>query len=316
MCGIVGIVAREFVNQSLYDALIVLQHRGQDAAGITTCQDGRFFMRKSNGLVADVFRNKHMQRLAGNMGIGHVRYPTAGTSSSAEAQPLYVNSPYGIVMAHNGNLTNTPELIRQIYEMDRRHINTRSDSEALLNVFAHEMAQEACIRPTPEQIFAAIARTHKRVRGAYAAVAMLSGYGLVAFRDPFAIRPLIYGVRESQAGKEYMVASESVALQTQGYEVVRDLDPGEAIIITTQGEIHTRQCAENPRRVPCIFEYVYFARPDSTIDGINVYKARLRMGKSWPNAFCANGRITTLTWSFRSRTPAVRPPSNWPTGWG
>ena len=280
MCGIVGIVSKETVAQALYDALIVLQHRGQNAAGIATCRDGRFFLRKSNGLVADVFRSKHMHRLLGNMGIAHVRYPTAGTSRSAEAQPLYVNSPYGIVMAHNGNLTNADELIRQSYESDRRHINTRSDSEALLNVFAHEMARERCIRPNPEQIFAAVARTHRRVRGAYAVVAMISGYGLVAFRDPCAIRPLIFGVRENEdAQKEYMVASESVALANQGFRVIRDVAPGEAIVVTANGECHTRQCAEHPRRTPCIFEYVYFARPDSTIDGINVYKARLRMGE-------------------------------------
>ncbi len=280
MCGIVAIVSKERVFQALYDALIVLQHRGQNAAGIATCRDGRFFLHKSNGLVADVFRGKHMRRLLGNMGIAHVRYPTAGTSSSAEAQPLYVNSPYGIVMAHNGNLTNTDELIRQIYESDRRHINTRSDSEALLNVFAHELAQERRIRPTPEQIFAAVGRTHRRVRGAYAAVAMISGYGLVAFRDPCAIRPLIFGVRKSAgAEKEYMVASESVALASQGFDVIRDVAPGEAIIVTASGECHTWQCAEQPRRTPCVFEYVYFARPDSTLDGINVYKARLRMGE-------------------------------------
>lgn len=280
MCGIVGIVAKDYVNQMLYDALIVLQHRGQNAAGIMTCQDGRFFMRKSNGLVADVFRAKHMQRLIGNMGIGHVRYPTAGSSSSAEAQPLYVNSPYGISLAHNGNLTNTKELIEQIYKTDLRHINTRSDSEALLNVFAHEMAREERMRPTPEQIFGAVARTHKRVRGAYACVAMISGYGIVGFRDPYAIRPLIYGERGTPTGeKEYMVASESVALETQGFKVVRDIDPGEAIVITEDGQVFTKQCAEHPKRVPCIFEYVYFARPDSTIDGINVYKARLRMGE-------------------------------------
>lgn len=280
MCGIVGIVSTETVAQALYDALIVLQHRGQNAAGIATCCNGRFYLRKSNGLVADVFRSKHMHRLLGDIGIAHVRYPTAGTSSSAEAQPLYVNSPYGIVMAHNGNLTNTDELIRQSYESDRRHINTRSDSEALLNVFAHEMARERLIRPTPEQIFAAVARTHQRVRGAYAAVAMISGYGLVAFRDPCAIRPLIFGVREiNGANKEYMVASESVALENQGFRVVRDVAPGEAIIITASGEFHSQQCAEHPQRTPCIFEYVYFARPDSTLDGINVYKARLRMGE-------------------------------------
>ena len=281
MCGIVGIVGKSFVNQALYDALTVLQHRGQDAAGIATCDaDGRFFLHKDNGLVRDVFSEREMQRLVGNYGIGHVRYPTAGTSSAAEAQPLYVNSPYGIALAHNGNLTNTDELIRAIYESDLRHINTHSDSEALLNVFAHEIQRQQQLRPTPEVIFNAVAATHRRVRGAYAVVAMISGYGLVAFRDPFAIRPIIYGVRDGEdGGHEYMIASESVALESQGFTIVRDLEPGEALIVTEGGEVHHRQCAEHPRRVPCIFEYVYFARPDSTIDGINVYKARLRMGE-------------------------------------
>ena len=280
MCGIVGIVGKHYVNQALYDALTVLQHRGQDAAGIATCdEDGRFFLHKDNGLVRDVFDEREMRRLTGCFGIGHVRYPTAGTSSAAEAQPLYVNSPYGIALAHNGNLTNSDELIRDIYASDLRHINTRSDSEALLNVFAHELQRQAQLRPNPDAIFTAVAATHRRVRGAYAVVAMISGYGLVAFRDPFAIRPLIYGVRDSEDGLEYMIASESVALESQGYTIVRDLEPGECLIITADGNVHHRQCADTPKRVPCIFEYVYFARPDSTIDGINVYKARLRMGE-------------------------------------
>ena len=280
MCGIVGIVGKHYVNQALYDALTVLQHRGQDAAGIATCdEDGRFFLHKDNGLVRDVFDEREMRRLIGCFGIGHVRYPTAGTSSAAEAQPLYVNSPYGIALAHNGNLTNSDELIRDIYASDLRHINTRSDSEALLNVFAHELQRQAQLRPNPDAIFTAVAATHRRVRGAYAVVAMISGYGLVAFRDPFAIRPLIYGVRDSEDGLEYMIASESVALESQGYSIVRDLEPGECLIITADGNVHHRQCADAPKRVPCIFEYVYFARPDSTIDGINVYKARLRMGE-------------------------------------
>lgn len=291
MCAIVGIVGKTPVNQALYDALIMLQHRGQDAAGIVTSDNGRFFMRKSNGLVADVFGEKHMRRLIGNIGIAHVRYPTAGSASSAEAQPMYANSPYGIALAHNGNLTNTSDLIADIFRSDLRHINTRSDTEVLLNIFAHELAHEAHIPPTPEQIFAAVARTHRRVRGAYAVVALISGYGLVAFRDPFAIRPLIYGKRESEGGTEYMVASESVAMEAQGFEIIRDVEPGEALIISENGELFSRQCADNPERVPCIFEYVYFARPDSTIDGINVYKARLRMGEKlaerikseWPN---------------------------------
>ncbi|UJF24004.1 amidophosphoribosyltransferase [Suttonella sp. R2A3] len=280
MCGIVGIVGQGHVNQGLYDALTVLQHRGQDAAGIVTCDNGHFYLRKSNGLVRDVFREKHMQRLVGHYGIGHIRYPTAGTSSAAEAQPLYVNSPYGIAMAHNGNLTNTSELIQEIYASDLRHINTRSDSEALLNVFAHEMQIQQQLRPNPEMIFHAVAQTHKRIRGAYAVLALVSDYGLVAFRDPNGIRPLVFGVRENANGrKEYMVASESVALHTQGYRLVRDVEPGEALVITKEGELFTQVCAEETRRAPCLFEYVYFARPDSTIDGINVFKARLRMGE-------------------------------------
>lgn len=280
MCGIVGIVAQTPVNQEIYDALTVLQHRGQDSAGIATCEQSRVFIHKDNGLVRDVFKQEHMQNLRGNYGIGHVRYPTAGTSSSAEAQPLFVNSPYGIALVHNGNLTNTAELIQQIYRDDLRHINTQSDSEALLNIFASELQKQQSFRPSPQTVFEAVKNTHLRLRGAYAVIAMISGYGLVAFRDPFAIRPMVYGIRESESGeKEYMIASESVALDAQGFDLVADVLPGEAIIITETGQIYTQQCAENPQRKPCIFEYVYFARPDSTIDGINVYKARLRMGE-------------------------------------
>lgn len=291
MCGIVGIVGKGLVNQAIYDALTVLQHRGQDAAGIATCDQGRFCLHKANGLVRDVFSADDMRKLTGDYGIGHVRYPTAGSSSVAEAQPFYVNSPYGIMLAHNGNLTNTDELIGDIYASDYRHINTRSDSEALLNVFAHELQAEHERHPRSDAIFNAVRRTHERIRGAYAVIAMISGYGLVAFRDPYAIRPLIYGKRESELGTEYMIASESVALQAQGFEVIRDVAPGEAVIITENGEVFTQICADNTRRAPCIFEYVYFARPDSTIDGINVYKARLRMGeklaerilREWPD---------------------------------
>lgn len=314
MCGIVGIVGRGLVNQALYDALTVLQHRGQDAAGIATCAAGRFFLKKGNGLVRDVFSGDDMRALLGDYGIGHVRYPTAGSSSATEAQPFYVNSPYGIVLAHNGNLTNTDEIIRDIYDSDYRHINTGSDSEALLNVFAHELQAEQQIHPHPQVIFNAVRRTHARLRGAYAVVAMISGYGLVAFRDPFAIRPLIYGKRETEEGTEFMVASESVALHAQGFEIIRDVAPGEAVVITREGEVFTQVCAENTRRAPCIFEYVYFARPDSTIDGINVYKARLRMGKNWPSAFCANGRIMILMWLFPFLIPAAVPPSSWLRG--
>lgn len=278
MCGIVGVVAKSNVNQSLYDALTVLQHRGQDAAGIVTCDSGRLYLRKDNGLVKDVFRTRHMQRLVGHMGIGHVRYPTAGSSSSAEAQPFYVNSPYGIVLAHNGNLTNTKELVQDVYREDLRHVNTNSDSEVLLNVFAHEIQEQKKLKPTAEDVFAAVKRVHKRVKGGYAAIAMLAGYGVVGFRDPYGIRPAVYGKRETENGVEYMIASESVALDALGYELVRDIAPGEAIYIDADGNLHSEQCAENPQYRPCIFEHVYFARPDSIIDKISVYKARLKMG--------------------------------------
>lgn len=279
MCGIVGIVAKTHVNQSIYDALTVLQHRGQDAAGIVTSYQNKLFLRKDNGLVSDVFRTRHMQRLTGNMGIGHVRYPTAGSSSSAEAQPFYVNSPYGITLAHNGNLTNTEQLADDIYREDLRHINTTSDSEVLLNVFAHELQEQKQLQPTPDVIFKAVEQVHKRIRGGYAVVALISGYGIVAFRDPNGIRPAIFGRRETPEGPEYMVASESVALDALGFKLERDIAPGEAVVITEQGELFTRQCADNVRLAPCIFEHVYFARPDSIIDGIAVYKARLRMGE-------------------------------------
>lgn len=291
MCGIVGIVSDTAVNQRLYDALTVLQHRGQDAAGIVTEDAGRFYLRKSNGLVRDVFRSSHMQRLSGNIGIGHVRYPTAGSSSTSESQPFYVNSPYGIVLAHNGNLTNSIELNSALYRSDLRHVNTTSDSEVLLNVFAHELQLQGKLQPEADDIFAAVASVHRRCRGAYAAVAMISGYGLVAFRDPYGIRPLVIGQRTSEAGNtEYMVASESVALDVLGFTLIRDVEPGEAVYIDASGQLHLRQCADNPSLVPCMFEFVYFARPDSIIDGISVYKARMRMGdaladkieREWP----------------------------------
>lgn len=279
MCGIVGIVAKGHVNQALYDALTVLQHRGQDAAGIVTSDDDKFYLRKDNGLVSDVFRSKHMQRLVGTVGIGHVRYPTAGSSSSAEAQPFYVNSPYGITLAHNGNLTNAAEIAENLYKEDLRHINTTSDSEVLLNVLAHEMQIQAEIKPTPEMIFKAVEETHKRCKGGYAVVSMIMGFGIVCFRDAHGIRPLVYGERKTDKGMEYMVASESVALDVLGFKLVRDVAPGEAIIITNEGELFSKVCAENTSLSPCIFEHVYFARPDSTMDGINVYKARLKMGE-------------------------------------
>ena len=291
MCGIVGIVAKSYVNQEIYDALTFLQHRGQDAAGIVTCHAGRFFLRKDNGLVRDVFRTRHMRRLVGNMGIGHVRYPTAGSASAAEAQPFYVNSPYGIALAHNGNLTNTAELSKSIFKSDLRHINTNSDSEVLLNVFAHELQRLGQLVPSEEDIFYAVRQLHRRCLGGYAVITMITGIGIVGMRDPFGIRPLCYGKRESAQGNEYMVASESVALDSAGYTMARDLAPGECIYITEAGEVFTRQCAEAPVLSPCLFEYVYLARPDSVMDGISVYKARLKMGeyladqilRDWPD---------------------------------
>ncbi len=278
MCGIVGIVSQHQVAQELYDSLLVLQHRGQDSAGIVVCDENKLNLRKDNGQVSDVFHTRHMLKLTGTMGIGHVRYPTAGCSSSAEAQPFYVNSPYGITLAHNGNLTNVDKLKAELYRSDLRHINTESDSEVLLNVFAHELQSCGSLTLTPDEIFTAITQTHKRIEGAYAVVAMLTGKGIVGFRDPHGIRPLVYGKRDTDSGPEYMIASESVALQTSGFDLIADLQPGEAVYIDIDGNLHRRQCAEAPRRNPCIFEYVYLARPDSVIDDIYVYKARLRMG--------------------------------------
>lgn len=279
MCGIVGIVGKSYVNQLLYDALISLQHRGQDAAGIVTCQNNKLFLRKANGLVRDVFHTRHMQRLVGNYGIGHVRYPTAGCSSSAEAQPFYVNSPYGITLAHNGNLTNVEQLSEEIYASDLRHVNTTSDSEVLLNVLAHELAKFKKQHLVHDDIFSAIAQLHIRCKGAYAVVATIIGHGIVAFRDPLGIRPLVYGKRETEQGTEYMVASEDVALAALGFAKIRDLFPGEALYITEDGRLFTEQCAQDPQYRTCIFEYVYLARPDSTIDGISVYKSRMKMGE-------------------------------------
>ncbi|MEZ5478799.1 MAG: amidophosphoribosyltransferase [Thiolinea sp.] len=291
MCGVIGVVGREPVNQALYDGLTVLQHRGQDAAGIVTSDGRKLYLRRDNGLVKEVFFERHMRMLLGNMGIGHVRYPTAGSSSSAEAQPFYVNSPYGISLAHNGNLTNAEKLRKDLYRQDRRQINTNSDSEILLNVFAQELLRQDALKVTPDDIFAAVEGVHQRCTGAYAVVAMLTRDGLVGFRDPNGIRPLVYGVRETANGKEFMLASESVALDAQGYRLVRDIEPGEAIFITADGKVFTRQCSRNPRYNTCIFEYVYFARPDSIIDNVFVHKARMRMGhmlatrikESWPD---------------------------------
>jgi amidophosphoribosyltransferase len=291
MCGISGIVSHSPVNLELYESLLVLQHRGQDAAGITTCHDGRFFMRKGNGLVRDVFFTQHMKRLPGNMGIAHVRYPTAGCSSSLEAQPFYVNSPYGIALAHNGNLTNTEALKKELFMDDLRHLNTESDTEVLLNILAHELSAQGKPAFDYKDVFKAVSAVHRRCKGGYAVIAMIVGKGILAFRDPNGIRPVVYGSRESDSGTEYMIASESVALQSLGFELVRDLAPGEAVFIDENCQLHTQQCAENPKRSPCIFEYVYFARPDSIIDNVSVYKSRLRMGqklvqkilREWPD---------------------------------
>ncbi|MDQ8934710.1 amidophosphoribosyltransferase [Acinetobacter rudis] len=280
MCGVVGIAGKSPVNQMLFDALTMLQHRGQDAAGIVTCHNGRLFLRKDNGMVRDVFHTRHMRALLGNYGIGHVRYPTAGSSSSAEAQPFYVNSPYGITLAHNGNLTNAAEIHEDLFSSDLRHMNTDSDSEVLLNVFAHELQKRATLHPQPEDIFHTVGRVHERCKGAYGVVAMITGHGLVGFRDPNGIRPLVYGSRQTETGQtEYIIASESVAITALGFKVERDIAPGEAIYINADGELFSQQCAAESRYRPCIFEYVYFARPDATIDGISVYKARLKMGE-------------------------------------
>ncbi len=280
MCGIVGIVGKQFVNQLIFDGLTILQHRGQDAAGMMTYHDRRLYLRKSNGLVRDVFHTRHMLNLKGNIGIGHVRYPTAGCSSSAEAQPFYVNSPYGISLAHNGNLTNGEELKRELFRDDLRHINTDSDSEVLLNILAHELQRLGKLRLEVEDVFYAVEKLHKRCSGGYAAVAMISGFGILGFRDPYGIRPVIFGERETDTGKEYMIASESVAITSLGFTVIRDIEPGEAIFITKDGKLYTHQCAENPQYSPCIFEHVYLARPDSIIDGISVYNSRLLMGET------------------------------------
>ena len=281
MCGIVGILSttKKDVSLYIYDALTIIQHRGQDAAGITTASKGRFYMRKGNGLVRNVFRTKHMEKLIGDMGIGHVRYPTAGSSSEAEAQPFYVNSPYGIAFAHNGNLTNADSLASELFEQDLRHINTNSDSEILLNILASEIAEEQKHRINENDIFNAVTKLHKRVKGAYAAIGMIPGYGIFGFRDPHGIRPLILGERTTRNGTKYMLASESVGLTALGFKITRDVEPGEAIVIDRKGNVHSQQCSDNSILSPCIFEFVYFARPDSIIDKISVYKSRLRMGE-------------------------------------
>jgi amidophosphoribosyltransferase len=287
MCGIVGIVGTSAVNQRLYDALTILQHRGQDAAGIVTAAEGQLFQRKGSGLVRDVFQERHMLQLKGNIGIGHVRYPTAGCDSASEAQPFYVNAPYGICLAHNGNLTNAAQLAEVLIREDRRHLNTTSDSEVLLNVFASELQQVGTPRVAPADVFAALSSVYRRCHGGYAVVAMIIGHGILGFRDPHGIRPLVIGKRQSEnasgsngeKGIEYMLASESVALDMLGFELLRDVAPGEGIFIDEAGRMYSQHCVASARHTPCIFEYVYFARPDSIIDNISVYKARLRMGE-------------------------------------
>jgi amidophosphoribosyltransferase len=281
MCGILGLVARSPVNQTLYDGLLLLQHRGQDAAGIVTSEHKSFHMQKGNGMVRDVFRTRNMRSLPGNIGVAHCRYPTAGSASnSAESQPFYVNSPFGIVLGHNGNLTNSDKLKEEMFRQDLRHINTNSDSEVLLNVLAHELEKASVkLRLDPQTIFAAVAAVHRRVRGAYSVIAMIAGYGVLAFRDPYGIRPAIIGYNETPQGVEYMVASESVAIEALGFRVLRDIAPGEAVFIDEDGSFHSQQCAEHTSLNPCIFEYVYLARPDSVIDGASVYETRLRMGE-------------------------------------
>ena len=280
MCGILGAVAHTPVNQLLYDGLLLLQHRGQDAAGIVTSEGPVFHTYKGPGYVRDVFRTRNMRELQGTTGIAHCRYPTAGSAfSDLESQPFYVNSPFGLTLGHNGNLTNSEALKRELWELDFRHVNTNSDSEVLLNVLALELERAAQHhRLDPDAIFRAVAGVHRRCRGAYAVVAMIAGYGMLAFRDPFGIRPLIIGVNQSMGGPEYLVASESVALEPLGFSVLRDVAPGEAIFVDQAGGFHARQCADNATLNPCIFEYVYLARPDSVMDGTSVYEARLRMG--------------------------------------
>ncbi|VFP81908.1 amidophosphoribosyltransferase [Candidatus Erwinia haradaeae] len=280
MCGVVGIAGFMPVNQSIYDALTMLQHRGQDAAGIVTIDAMNYFhMRKGNGLVSDVFQVAHMKRMSGNMGIGHVRYPTSGKCNASEAQPFYVNSPYGITLAHNGNLTNALSLRTELFQSGHRHINTSSDSEILLNIFAQELDCFESYLLHANNIFSAVSSLHKKVQGAYACVAMIIGHGLVAFRDPHGIRLLVLGQRIIDDGRvEYMVASESVALDALGFTLLRDIEPGEAVYITKEGELYSHQCSDDPKCTPCLFEYVYFARPDSCLDKISVYSARVRMG--------------------------------------
>ena len=280
MCGIIGMTGYSPVSPILYESLGVLQHRGQDAAGMATSDQGKMYFHKANGLVRDVFQAADLERLVGTMGIGHVRYPTAGNfSSSLEAQPFYVNSPFGIALAHNGNLTNAVELKKELYQVDRRHINTESDSEVLLNIFAHELQINSQFELTADSVFKSVRAVHQRCRGGYAVVAMINGYGLVAFRDPYGIRPIVLGERLSRLGPEYMIASESCVLDVMGFTLIGDIEAGEAIYIDMQNTMQRRGCSDKAQLSPCIFEYVYLARPDSIIDGTSVYQARLRMGR-------------------------------------
>tara|TARA_B100000989_G_scaffold221385_1_gene169093 strand:+ start:679 stop:2160 length:1482 start_codon:yes stop_codon:yes gene_type:complete len=280
MCGIVGIYSENHVASSIYDSLLMLQHRGQDAAGMVVCDEtGRLNSRKSMGYVRDTFQQRHMNKLLGNYGIGHVRYPTAGGAGKEFAQPMYVNSPYGISLAHNGNLTNSKILARELFHAEMRHINTDSDSEVLLNIFAHELGKQKAILPSKKHFFQAVRKTHVRCQGAYAVVALITGFGLVAFRDPQGIRPLVIGERDGSSKKEYIVASENASFSALGFKTLRDVEPGEAIYIDVDGNLHSEQCSDGSQPTPCIFEYVYLARPDSTLDEISVYKARMRMGQ-------------------------------------
>jgi len=279
MCGIVGISAESNVAAEIYDSLLMLQHRGQDAAGITVCNsEDKLSTRKSKGYVRDVFVQRHMDKLIGNYGIGHVRYPTAGGAGKEFSQPYYVNSPYGISLAHNGNLTNSKQLANELFHAEMRHLITDSDSEVLLNIFAHELAKQREIYPSAEHIFKAVSKTHVRCDGAYAVLALIAGHGMVAFRDNNGIRPLSIGIRKGKTRDEYVISSEDALFSSQGFKKLRDVDPGEAVFIDKHGELFSQQCADEPKKRPCIFEYVYFSRPDSKIDEISVYKARMRMG--------------------------------------
>jgi amidophosphoribosyltransferase len=284
MCGIVGIFGQHPVSSAIYESLSMLQHRGQDAAGIATCYQDRFYLEKGNGLITDVFDQNNMAKLLGNMGIGHVRYPTAGCSSVAEAQPFYVNSPYGIIFAHNGNLTNVSEIVDSLFETDMRHLNTSSDSEVMLNVFAHALTRRGAVKPNEFDVFAAVEEVHRRCKGGYAVITMIAGVGMVAFRDLHGIRPLMMGTRDTGGFKdlghatEYMIASESVALQVCGFKVDHDLAPGEVVFIDMEGNVHTHTSLQAHEKAPCLFEFVYLARPDSVLDGASVYQCRINMG--------------------------------------